>query len=100
MNTITLILQLLIQFLRVRAENLALQNKTYFFDILDRFDARIDKLDTQREKLRKSTNSADQDKATRLLDEIVEEKKKLSLFLEEQKTKTLEPSEKPAIVKP
>lgn len=100
MNTLTLILQLAIQYLRMRCENLALQNKTYFFDILDRFDARIDKLDAQREKLRKSTNSGDQDKATRLLDEIVEEKKKMSLFLEEQKTKTLESSEKPAIVKP
>lgn len=100
MNTITLILQLAIQYLRMRCENLALQNKTYFFDILDRFDSRIDKLDAQREKLRASKNSADQDRAGRVMDEILEEQKKLKLFLEEQKTKTLDGQTKVDTVKP
>lgn len=100
MNTLNLLIQLAIQYLRMRCENLALQNKTYFFDILDRFDSRIDKLDAQREKLRASKNSADQDRAGRVMDEILEEQKKLKLFLEEQKTKTLDGQTKVDTVKP
>ena len=92
-TTLNLLIELAVVYLK-------LKNKTAIFDILDRFDARIDKLDAEREKLRASKNSADQDRADRVMDEILEEKTKLKLFLEEQKTKTLESSEKPAIVKP
>lgn len=77
-TTFNLFLELGVQYLRLKI-------KTSTFDILDKFDARIDKLDGQREKLRKSTNSADQERADKMLDEILEEKKKLSLFCEEQK---------------
>jgi hypothetical protein len=83
MTTLNLLIQLAIQYLRMRCENLALQNKTYFFDILDKFDARIDKLDAQREKLRKSPSPADQDQAEKLFNEILEEKKKMSLWQKE-----------------
>ncbi len=85
MNTINLLLQLAIQYLRMRCENLALQNKTYFFDILDKFDSRLDKMAKEQEKLRKSPNSLDQDLAEKLFDEIMEEQKKKRLFLADQK---------------
>lgn len=78
LTTFNLLLELGVQYLRLKI-------KTSTFDILDKFDARIDKLDKEREGLRKSTNSADQDRADKMLDEILEEKKKMKLFLVDQK---------------
>ena len=75
-TTFNLLLELAIQYLRLKI-------KTSTFDILDKFDARIDKLDKERERLRKSTNSVDQDRADKMLDEILEEKKKFSIWKKE-----------------
>lgn len=78
LTTINLLLELSVQLLRLKI-------KTSTYDILERFDSRLDELDQQREKLRKSTNSADQERADKMLDEILEEKKKMKLFLADQK---------------
>ena len=78
LTTINLLLELAVQYLRLKI-------KTSTYDILEKFDARLDKLDQQREKLRKSTNSEDQKRADKILDEILEEQKKKQLFLADQK---------------
>lgn len=78
LTTINLLLELSVQYLRLKI-------KTSTYDILERFDSRLDELDQQREKLRKSTNTADQQRADKILDEILEEQKKKKLFLEDQK---------------
>ncbi len=77
-TTFNLLLELGVQYLRLKI-------KTSTFDILDKFDARIDKLDKEREKLRAAKNSVDQDRADKILDEIMEEQKKKKLFLADQK---------------
>lgn len=77
-TTINLLLELGVQYLRLKI-------KTSTYDILEKFDARLDKLDQKRQKLRAQNNSAAQKEADEVLAEIIEEKKKLKLFLEEQK---------------
>ena len=77
-TTFNLLLELAVQYLRLKI-------KTSTFDILDKFDARIDKLSKEQEKLRAAKNSVDQDRADKMLDEILEEKKKMKLFLADQK---------------
>lgn len=76
LSTVNLLLQLAVQYLTLRI-------KTSTLDILDKFDARIDKLDAQREKFRKSTNTLDQERADKIMNEILEEKKKLSIWKQE-----------------
>lgn len=88
LSTINLLLQLAVQYLTLRI-------KTSTLDILDKFDARIDKLDAQREKFRKSTNMLDQERADKIMNEILEEKKKLSIWKQE-----LDGQTKVDIVKP
>lgn len=78
LTTINLLLELSVQYLRLKI-------KTSTYDILEKFDARLDNLDQQREKLRKSTNSEDQKRADKILDEILEEQKKKQFFLADQK---------------
>lgn len=78
LSTFNLLLELSVQYLRLKI-------KTSTYDILEKFDERLDKLDQQREKLRKSTNSVDQERADKILDEIMEEQKKKQLFLADQK---------------
>lgn len=73
LTTLNLLLELGVQYLKLRIKNTTL-------DTLDKFDARIDKLDERRRKLRIENNSAAQEEASRLLDEIVEEKKKYKIF--------------------
>jgi len=72
--TINLLLELGVQYLKLRIKNTVL-------DTLDKFDSRIDKLDERRRKLRAENNSAAQEEAGRLLDEIVEEKKKFKIYM-------------------
>lgn len=91
LTTLNLLLELAVQYLRLKI-------KTSTYDILEKFDARLDKLDQQREKLRKSTNSEDQKRADKILDEILEEQKKKQLFLADQKL-TLDGANKNDIVK-
>jgi hypothetical protein len=71
--TINLLLELGVQYLKLKIKNTVL-------DTLDKFDARIDKLDERRRKLRAENNSVSHEEATRLLDEIVEEKKKKKIW--------------------
>lgn len=78
LTTLNLLLELGVQYLRLKI-------KTSTYDILDKFDARLDKLDQQREKLRAAKNSVDQERADQILNEILEEQKKKKLFLEDQK---------------
>lgn len=91
-TTFNLLLELAVQYLRLKI-------KTSTFDILDKFDARIDKLSKEQEKLRAAKNSVDQDRADKMLDEILEEKKKMKLFLADQKL-TLDGANKTDTVKP
>lgn len=78
LTTLNLLLELGVSYLKLKI-------KTSTFDILDKFDSRIDKMAKEQEKLRKSPNSLDQDAAEKLFDEIMEEKTKLRLFLADQK---------------
>lgn len=74
--TINLLLELGVQYLKLRIKNAVL-------DTLDKFDTRIDKLDERRRKLRAENNSAAHEEADRLLNEIVEEKKKFKIYREQ-----------------
>jgi len=76
LTTINLLLELGVQYLKLRIKNTVL-------DTLDKFDSRIDKLDERRRKLRAENNSAAQKEADLILDEIVEEKKKMKLWKEQ-----------------
>ena len=76
LDTIPLLLELLLQYFK-------LKNKLAVFDVVEKFDSRLDSLDRQREELRKIPNAEAQNKASRITDEIVEEQTKLRLFLED-----------------
>ncbi len=74
MLTLSLIktaLEALIQYLR-------LKNQTVYFDLLEKFDLRLDKLDKQRQTLRNKADTASQSAAEEIVSEIAEEKKKLA----------------------
>ncbi len=79
LTTLNLLLELCVQYLKLRIKNTTL-------DTLDKFDARIDKLDERRRKLRGENNSATQKEADLILDEIVEEKKKFKIYKEQLNT--------------
>lgn len=74
MLTLSLIktaLEALIQYLR-------LKNQTVYFDLLEKFDSRLDKLDKMRQTARTKATTESQNQAEEILSEIVEEKKKLA----------------------
>lgn len=74
MLTLSLIktaLEALIQYLR-------LKNQTVYFDLLEKFDLRLDKLDKTRQTLRGKADSQSQSAAEEIVSEIVEEKRKLA----------------------
>lgn len=76
LDSIPLLLELLVQYFK-------LKNKLAVYDVVERFDSRIDALDRKREALRKIPNAEAQDQASQLVSEIVEEKEKLRIFLED-----------------
>lgn len=76
LDSIPLLLELLVQYFK-------LKNKLAVYDVVERFDSRIDALDRKRETLRKLHNAEAQDQASRLVSEIVEEKEKFKIFLED-----------------
>lgn len=78
-TTLNLFLEFGIQYLKLKIKNVTL-------DTLDKFDARIDKLDERRKKLRAAGDSASQAEADRLLNEIIEEKKKFKIYLDDLKS--------------
>ena len=65
-------------FLEAATEYLRLKNKTVYFDLLEKFDSRLDKLDSKRQILRSKADSNSQSAAEEIVSEIVEEKKKLA----------------------
>jgi hypothetical protein len=74
LDAIPLLLQLGVEYLKLR-------NKSFLFDILEKFDSRIDKLSSERDKVRNIPNSQAQKKADNLNEEIIEEQQKMHSFL-------------------
>ncbi len=74
LDAIPLLLQLGVEYLKLR-------NKSFLFDILEKFDSRIDKLSSERDKVRNIANSQAQKKADNLNEEIIEEQQKMHSFL-------------------
>lgn len=82
-TTLNLFLEFAIQYLKLKIKNVTL-------DTLDKFDARIDKLDERRKKLRAENNSESQKRADEFMNEILEEKKKFQLWRENELDKPVE----------
>lgn len=59
-------------------EYLRLKNQTVYFDLLEKFDSRLDKLDKERQVARSKATTESQSRAEEIISEIVEEKKKLA----------------------
>ena len=78
MDTIPLLLQLAVEYLKLR-------NKSFLFDVLDKFDSRIDKLTSQRNQARQIPTPEGQKKAVNFNEEIIEEQQKMHLFLQDLK---------------
>jgi len=74
--TVKMLIELGVQFLK-------LKNKKYLYDILEKHSSKVTKLDTEKCKWRLVGGSEAQDKASKLMDEIIEEKEKLILFLKD-----------------
>lgn len=55
-----------------------LRNKLAFWDVQEKVDSRIDKMDTERAKLRLMPSADAQAKADNLVSEMIEEKRKLA----------------------
>ena len=77
-DMVTALLQLLIQYYK-------LKNQSLFFDITNSFDTTLDKLDAKRSSLRKVADSKSQQEADDVMDEIIETQKKKKLFLDDWK---------------
>jgi hypothetical protein len=75
LDTIPLLLQLAVEYLKLR-------NKCFLFDILEKFDNRIDKLTEQRNKIRQVPTPEAQKKSESLNEEILEEQQKMHVFLQ------------------
>lgn len=56
----------------------SLKSKTAYFDLLEKFDSRLDKLDKARQIARSTATQESQAKAEEILKEIIEEQKKLA----------------------
>ncbi len=78
LDTIPLLLQLGVEYLKLR-------NKSFLFDILEKFDARIDKLSARRDVVRNIPTPESQRKAEQLDEEIIEEQQKMHIFLQDLK---------------
>ena len=78
LDTIPLLLQLAVEYLKLR-------NKSFLFDVLDKFDSRIDKLTSQRNQARQIPTPEAQKKADNFNEEIIEEQQKMHLFLQDLK---------------
>lgn len=71
-------LSTLTAFFQAITQYYTLKNKTAYFDLLETFDKRLDKLDNQRKVLRQKADQESQAAAEEVLAEIIEEKKKLA----------------------
>lgn len=65
-------------FLQAATAYFSLKSKTAYFDLLETFDKRLDKLDNKRQLLRSKADQESQATAEEVLAEIIEEKKKLA----------------------
>lgn len=65
-------------FLQAATAYFNLKNKLAFWDIEEKIDSRLDKMDKQRESLRLIATQEAQAQASNILLEIIEEKKKLA----------------------
>jgi hypothetical protein len=61
-------------------EYFRLKNQTVYFDLLEKFDSRLDKLEEQRQIARSKSTTESQSRAEDIVSEIVEEKRKLAEF--------------------
>lgn len=77
------IFALLQAFFQAATAYLNLKTKTAYFDILEKFDSRIDALDNKRQILRSKADTASQSAAEDVMAEIIEEKKKLAEIVKE-----------------
>ena len=64
-----------------------LQNNKLYFDLAEKFDNSLDRLDKKRTLLRSKPDSLSQKLADDVMLEILEEQKKKQLFLDEWRTK-------------
>jgi len=71
-------LSILTAFFQAITQYYTLKNKTAYFDLLETFDKRLDKLDNQRKVLRQKADQESQAADEEVLAEIIEEKKKLA----------------------
>jgi hypothetical protein len=78
LDAIPLLLQLGVEYLKLR-------NKSFLFDIMEKFDNRIDKLTEQRNKVRQIPTPEGQKKAKEFDEEIIEEQQKMHIFLQDIK---------------
>lgn len=69
---------ILTAFLQAATAYFSLKSKTAYFDLLETFDKRLDKLDAKRQSLRQQATQEAQASAEEVLAEIIEEKKKLA----------------------
>ncbi len=78
LDAIPLLLQLAVEYFKLR-------NKSFLFDILEKFDNRIDKLTSQRNQARQIPTPEGQKRATEFDEEIIEEQQKMHIFLQDLK---------------
>ena len=71
-------LSILTAFFQAATAYFNLKSKTAYYDLLETFDKRLDKLDNQRQLARSKATQEAQARAEELLAEIIEEKKKLA----------------------
>jgi hypothetical protein len=69
---------ILTAFLQAATAYFSLKSKTAYFDLLETFDKRLDKLDNKRQLLRSKADQESQAAADDVMSEIIEEKKKLA----------------------
>lgn len=71
-------LSTLTAFFQAATAYFSLKSKTAYFDLLETFDKRLDKLDKARQTARSKASQEGQAEAETILAEIIEEKKKLA----------------------
>lgn len=70
-------------FFRAATAYFTLKNKLAFWDIEEKVDGRLDKMDAERAKLRLKPDADSQSKADNLVSEIIEEKRKFTALKKE-----------------
>ena len=70
-------------FLQAATAYFNLKNKTAYYDLLEKFDSRLDKLDKARQIARSKATQESQAEAESIVEEIKEEKKKQKLIIEQ-----------------